>query len=237
MPFTRRRRTLRKRHTTRPKRTRRARRKTSSGYGRKDILRLNGIPKRGYGVLNYVDVNHVTTAGITPYADTWRLNGLFDPYVAAGGHQPYLFDQMTAFFTKNQVNSNTIVVEGFLNGAGTTGALIMMICSEYSTLPVTDPFILMETSNSKFMRYKMVADVNMKFKMSMSCKNHVLLGITKAEYDEDIYTGTNVADPVKGTWVHILAFAPDKTSAISLDYTIKIKYKAEFSNPVMLAQS
>lgn len=42
------------------------------------------------------------TAGVVAF-DSWSLNNMYDPYDAAGGHQPLGFDQMAALYTKWQV--------------------------------------------------------------------------------------------------------------------------------------
>lgn len=201
--------------------------------------KLNLPSKRATTLLSYVDVGSSASAGVTPWVDTWRTNGLFDPYVATGGHQPYLFDQVSALYTKYQVNACRVSVEGIIEVSGKpSGCIVMLVASLYATLPTTDPFILYEKGvNQRFMKQKIISDSNSKFKLNLYVRNHEVLGIPKAEYNEEIYKGSNTADPVKGCYIHLLAFAPDKTSVVTVDYVIKLNYYCEFSNQVVLSQS
>lgn len=47
-----------------------------------------------------VTLNTGTTPSLFGSERSFRLNSIFDPDVAVGGHQPYGFDQMAAFYNK-----------------------------------------------------------------------------------------------------------------------------------------
>lgn len=200
--------------------------------------RLNLPSKRATTILSYVSPFSGSSSGVTPYSQVFSANSLYDPDITGVGHQPYMFDQISALYTKNQVNACNITIEGFSNTAGTSGAMVMIYATVYSALPSNDPYVLQETNNTKrFMRYKLVSDAQNRFKLSLYVRIYEVLGISKAEYNDELYKGTNTASPTKMAFLHVIAYPPDKTSVVTMDYTCKIRYYCEFSNQAIVSQS
>jgi hypothetical protein len=60
--------------------------------------------------MRYVDEAQLVSNIGAMATDKWFCNGLFDPYVAVGGHQPMGFDQMMAYYAYALVYSSKITV-------------------------------------------------------------------------------------------------------------------------------
>jgi len=86
--------------------------------------------------LNHTDLGviHPNSSGLA----TWRTNSLFDPLTAIGGHQPFLFDQWSLFYTHYLVVKSTFTVTiGPNNGVpppqAETGPLLVFTALEHAT--------------------------------------------------------------------------------------------------------
>lgn len=75
---------------------------SSTAIGFPDVMQIR---------MRYVDTQQFTFAGASAMkSDDWYANGLFDPYVAAGGHQPMGFDQALAYYQFAFVESSKCTV-------------------------------------------------------------------------------------------------------------------------------
>lgn len=206
--------------------------------------RVNLPDKRALMAFDYVTASSVSNSsgsGIIPVWIIFRANSLFDPEYTYSGHQPYLYDQMSAMYTTYRVKKCRLTVTGYTNTAGTSGTMIMLYASRYnSSLPNQDPFVLLETNkNKRFMKWKMVSDTQNKFTISLTVNCHELFGITAGEYNDQLYSALVTSDP--GTdyecFIHFLAFCPDKVSVVTVDHMVRIKYYSELSNEKQVSQS
>jgi hypothetical protein len=74
--------------------------------------------------------------------DTYRANGPYDPDYAAGGGQPYGYDQCAAFFERYTVLNSRIKVTawsqtGAGSGTGTANGMVFVLLSADATAPTT----------------------------------------------------------------------------------------------------
>ena len=99
--------------------------KVSRGLGRP----TTGIPEQMKITLRYVENTAFSVVAGVGYS-VWTANGMYDPRVAAGGHQPMYFDQMMAIYghyvvtsskcTLTYVSSNTgdVSIVGWIDNDG-----------------------------------------------------------------------------------------------------------------------
>lgn len=82
------------------------------------------FPQEMKTTLRYVVTDDLTPTSSTAAGFSLLANGLYDPEVNAGGHQPRGFDQYTALYHKFTVTSSKLSVtfsyEGYMGAAGTT---------------------------------------------------------------------------------------------------------------------
>jgi len=89
----------RSRTTVMAKAPSRGRGKRTKAYTRAAYVRQGkGFPDKINQTLRYFDYSTPTAAATTVTGTWWRANGIFDPQVAIGGHQPLGFDQLMAVY-------------------------------------------------------------------------------------------------------------------------------------------
>lgn len=88
-----------------------------------------GFPKKMVMTHRYVDSKLLSTGtgGITVTANM-ACNGMYDPDVGIGGHQPYYFDQMSAIYDHYTVIGSKIKVTFVTQGTQTGTALSPAVC-------------------------------------------------------------------------------------------------------------
>lgn len=68
------------------------------------------LPKRVENTHRYFESNLLNPSAGTTVKTYYRANGMYDPSVAVGGHQPMLFDQMSALYNHFTVIESRITV-------------------------------------------------------------------------------------------------------------------------------
>lgn len=77
-----------------------------------DVVYLgSGFPDRIRLKQKYSEIVYISTS---PVMTQFRANGMFDPQVAAGGHQPLYFDQLSQLYARYKVISASCNIE-FIN--------------------------------------------------------------------------------------------------------------------------
>ncbi len=108
-----------RRRSTRRRATRpRNRRVPASGHGPRGgtIIRLNRyvLGQKFLTRLTYV-TDQIPVTSVTPNITgiyQFVCNGMFDPDLTGGGHQPFYYDQLSEFYKRYRVISSTISVHG-----------------------------------------------------------------------------------------------------------------------------
>lgn len=200
--------------------------------------------------LNYAEYFSMnpTIGGTT--STLFLANGLFDPYVALGGHQPHGFDQFNVIFENWQVLSSTIEVVCYpkiqptqLNaGSGTVNAQLlggfMAIGVRDTAASLTGALTtltdILERPNIKTKFYSS-NDTPLAIRHSYSMPQ--FYGRTRGLDDAEI-TGTATGDPNDKVYYHVIFGPPDgSTDLESHQFIARIKYKVRFFNPKNLVQS
>jgi len=89
----------------------RGRGKRTKAYTRAAVVRQGkGFPTKINQTLRYFDYAIATATQSTVVGSWWRANGIFDPQVSLGGHQPLGFDQLMAIYDHWVVKSSRIKV-------------------------------------------------------------------------------------------------------------------------------
>lgn len=177
-------------------------------------------------------------------------NGLYDPYVALGGHQPHGFDQFNVIYENWQVLSSTIELTCFpritatqLNaGSGTVNAQllggIMGIAVRDTAASLTGALTtltdILERPNIKTKFYSS-NDTSMSLVQYYSMPQ--FYGRTRGLDDAEI-TGNATADPTDKVYFHCIFGPPDGSTDLEThQFIARIKYKVRFFNPKNLVQS
>jgi len=79
--------------------------------GRSSGLRIGGFPTKKLVKLKYVSYGTLTPTASDNASLVYRLNGAYDPYHPAGGHQPRFWDQWTALYNQYTVLGTKVRLE------------------------------------------------------------------------------------------------------------------------------
>jgi len=173
----------------------------------------------------------VTTPGLVATAN-FRANGLFDPRVATGGHQPYGYDQLAAMYVKWCVLGAKVTVQGVFNASTYNTGQIGINLSDPLGAGLINAEGAIENQFSSYTAMTQQGNVG-----------HVKLGVDLAKYfgvkdiqDDNDFCGTEGADPVKQcravVWV-----ASDQNVATTFTVTLKIEYDVLFMEPKNVSTS
>lgn len=98
-----------------------------------------GFPVKLKMTHRYTDfVRVLSSAGASAF-QKYAANGLYDPDISGGGHQPYYFDQLSAIYNHWTVTSSTITVTCVPATSGTTSMLVTLAENDDSTASNTSP--------------------------------------------------------------------------------------------------
>lgn len=223
MPF-------RKRAATKKKKTQKRR-----PYGRRTrpyttiIKGPNPFPDRMFTKLSYCDGLTLSSTS-APVGYVFRGNGAYDPYYAAGGHQPRGFDEYTNIYTKFTVLGSAIRFTGHTTVGNPTISL-------KSSLDTAIPSFIYADIEKGSTRIKL-SEVGKPFFIKSFMSTSRIWGVTKkAVMSDDQYQGTTAStDPVKG-WYWIISSKDESGSSCSIHGYFKIVYYIMFSARKALAQS
>jgi len=187
------------------------------------------LPSRTRVPMTYVDVVDLNgaTGGLAHYE--YAANGLFDPDITGGGHQPYGFDQWMTFYTKATVLRSNCEVKAVSTSApmgfGVTFARAAPT-STISTLPG-----LIETSRGQ---WAVSGGVHCPPQRVIS---NFDLRITDPDHDPGSFWSTSAANPIFVYHFSIFAQSIDGASSSLLQGIVRIDYEVELMDPVTIAQS
>jgi hypothetical protein len=169
----------------------------------------------------------------------YSANGMFDPDISGGGHQPLGFDELMTMYNHYTVYRSKISVQ-FIHGSGstTTGA-----CGIYLSPDTTNITAVSRLLENGLVTWKTLLPVNVDgshASLSMDCDVASYYGrdLNPRELEEstDLY-GTAAANPNDQVYFGLLAFDPTASNQITLFAIVEIIYYAFLWEPRKLAQS
>lgn len=97
---------------------------------------MGAMPPTFFGRHRYVEALDLngTIGGITVGAKEYTLSGMFDPYLGVGGHQPYGFDQMAAWYGLYTVYRVSVQIQ-VISANQAAAALVWRVKPFYATTP------------------------------------------------------------------------------------------------------
>lgn len=175
-------------------------------------------------------INFAIAAALDTYF--WRGNGCYDPDYSSTGHQPFSFDQWTAFYDRYTVISSRAELK-VISGATPTPCALALV----PTRTTTDFAVVGEAIESPHAVCGILDDNNpIPVHLSKSITSAKILGVTTRKiYDDDVYSGGAGADPTHPWYWAVCA----GTYSGNLDVYImmKIIYRVRFYEPKQLSLS
>jgi len=194
----------------------------------------NIFPMKLRQTLVYSEVFSLTT-GTTPglvQTANFRANGMFDPRVAVGGHQPYGYDQLAAMYVKwcvlgCKITTHAVATNSTYN-TGQTGINL--------SDPLGAALINAEGAiENQFSSYTALTQNSSPGKCSLGVDIAKYFGV-KDLVDDNDFCGTEGADPVKQCRA-VIWVASDQAAATTFTVTLKMEYDVIFLEPKNVSTS
>lgn len=158
----------------------------------------------------------------------WKMNGLFDPDTSGTGHQPYLYDQLSALYTRYRVYGCKIEVWAQQDNTAKKPVYCAILPT---TTPgtINSPDVMMETIGSRMMM--LPADLSMKY-MKKFYRPATTFNVSKTEYDTDknyaALTGNagTGSDPSSTASIEFMGYTLD--SGLTINFTTRLTYYCVF---------
>lgn len=209
--------------------------KTRSAMSQADIVAEAGInlfrrspstplPLRLKTTMRYYDQKSMNIPAAGFYVEkNWRANGMYDPDVDVGGHQPRGFDQLALLYNHYCVVGSkiTITIQSVDNTQPILAALILTESS--TTFAMTD---LMESS---YCSYALIGPVNEPTKLVMTFSPKFFS--QKNPLDEYNLAGTGTTDPAQPAYYKIGMNSPAGVDEADVITHVLIEYVAIWTEP------
>lgn len=217
--------------------SRRAGRKT---YKRRRTLRSRApIGWKPFGNSRVARLTYCDTFPLDPGANTvasriFRANGLFDPDVALGGHQPYGFDQLMAVYNSFCVLGAKITVMPIPDSSFTSYGIAVKL-SDQASLLSTSPTTLQEQAGYRYRMYMNgSAAPSPRVIATYSARKILRPGFMY----NDKYQGTVNTDPSDQWFFHVVLYSPvPVANPAAMQVNVRIDYIARFTSPAELNAS
>ena len=154
-----------------------------------------------------------------------RANGLFDPEVTVGGHQPLGFDQWMSFYTYFCVVGAKCTVTA-VPGAGATEPMVFGVYPTSNTSPPSKWYTAVEQPGSRYSILGTSTAISARSVTAyFSAKR--MFGV-KNVLDEADLRGTASADPTKGAYFMVFGQGQDGATSTTIDVVVTIEYMVKF---------
>nr|AGA18482.1 hypothetical protein [uncultured marine virus] len=184
------------------------------------------VAKKQTVLLRYAD-SFLLASGSTPTSRLFRVNGLFDPDAAVGGHQPRGFDQLAVLYKRYRVTKACLEVWTCPTSPSSECMTVVTMRNDNNPIPDTrnaieDPECVL----------KMVAsDRPAYIKKEIDLKKYMI------DYDVDDYAATVSALPANQLFFHIVNCGVAGQNQQNNQIQIRITYEAEFFDPQLPSSS
>lgn len=198
---------------------------------------MPGFPATKLVKHRYCDVlSLVPGVGISAFA--YAANGMYDPYIPAGGHQPLGYDEWSQFYNHYVVIGAKVTCQFVLSSSGQNTSMATGIyLADDSVIPTS----LTELVEQGLGTYRIQASgVNAPGNYQRQTKTFSakkFFNVTDIKDNIGRIGATNTANPAELAVFNIWAASVDGTSIGSIDCLMTIEYLALWSEPKSLTQS
>lgn len=220
------------------KKTRRyKRRNLYRDYNSKVLSFKNTLPlgKTFKTTLRYAE-QITLNGGISTFGDfVFTANGLFDPSITGGGHQPYGFDQIMPMYDHYTVIYTKVHVT--YNNTDTSIPQICGIVIRDTSTGITDIEDTLEGASSKSIMTSPLGGSRDTVSLTYTLCPNKFLGISKPLSSENLRGGIS-SNPSEQCYIHVVAGGSPGTGDAGAVYaSVMIEYVAIFTEPKILTGS
>ncbi len=206
------------------------------GYSAFDKPSITFIDPHRYCTLKYTELISLSMATTVGNSQIMRLNSIFDPNNAVGGHQPYGYDQLAALYNRYRVLKTRWKIT-FGNQAGSYDLVVVPINGALATAITTS--LSFETACEVPYAQQRVQGgggaptviVNGKIDLNK------LGGVKLSEYlDDDRFEAQIGANPAEVINLVIGTYNPTASTVVAT-FTVELWYEVDLHDPISLAGS
>lgn len=198
---------------------------------------LMGTKKWSYN-MPYHESYAFTVPGTPETANTlvFTLNGMFDPEVPVGGHQPIGFDQAMAFFNHYTVTQCSWTITFTYNSPTSNDVIVCGYYISPTSTPITGADAIAENG---LMKRKIISQNPGSGRSIAVMSGRIDLSkyFGKRILNEDDYRGDVAANPAEQAYLILFTHAITSTAGSSLLVDFTCNYNMLFSEPRKIAQS
>ncbi len=199
------------------------------------------MPSRYTAALRYseqLSLNTGTIQGFYGSEYSFRLNSIFDPDFTSGGHQPYGFDQMAAWYNRYLVTRAR--VELTVTDPGADGIFFgAMIRTTAGAASIANESIGEHDERQGCMTKPLNNTGSQVAPLIFDLPLHVVHGMTKTEWvgGIDTHGATVSANPSLVSFLSFAVANASSASNVAVKVLVRITYDVEFSERLPQQQS
>lgn len=192
-------------------------------------LPLTGMPRKKVIRLKYCQEIILNSGAVGQATTTFRANGMYDPFVALGGHQPSGFDQIMPFYDHYIVLSSKMT-------ARYVPSVTSNVVPCYLTAEVSDAVGPSSYSNAEeFLESRNVGNQYISTGCISGYRNQKDGQLTRYwsgkkmfgnTYMNSDHKGTETSDPAEGAYFHIIQMPVQGTDPGETQLLVTIEYIA-----------
>lgn len=209
---------------------------SSVGPARSLFYTKTAFPTKMTRTLRYMEseLTLTTGAGGSLGFDTFSANGMYDPYTAAGGHQPIGFDQIMAAYDHYRVREATIHV-WFRNVSNILPVWVGVFVNDIAAPAATTVINTIENGKGSWAFLAKDNDSKAYTKLSLKVDLDKFFGERSTAYDKLL--GDKSSNPSDQASFIVWAGDNGGSGPVQVKANCILEYKAEFTEPVQLGQS
>lgn len=201
----------------------------------------NVLPRRWRGNLRYAETFSLSTgaAGILGTSQVMRLNSVYDPNSTGTGHQPYGYDQLSAFYQSYIVHACRYRLICSTIGGTPEVAVAFQVLPTGTNL-LTGTSVDAATEKSMAVVFPVGPSGNARTReVSGAVQLYKVMGVTPQQYLNDLsqFAALISANPSTTLYLEVCIGSYSGTAGETLAVQIVLDYDVEFFQPVTMAQS
>lgn len=202
---------------------------------------LGGFATSQGATLRYVDEIELTASITTPDVETYRINSIYDPYFAGGGHQPMGTDELFAIYKNATVVGAKMTVTYLPKTpvSSTPCAIILYKSPNPASLSAASLSPMLEQANATEYMFAGVPDStgsNAPKPLTIYYSPRLDQDITDP-MDENGLRNTVTSNPGKPYYADIYAASIGGTAPGTVNLLVEIEFKVVFSERVAQSSS
>lgn len=192
-----------------------------------------GFPKKFKFKHKYTQIDQIATTTVA-LEKIYRANGMFDPDVSLGGHQPLYFDQLTTLYNYNFIISSK--VKWTIVPAGTSAQVPYRVIA-YTSPSGSATADAAKAAEQTGANHTMCAGGLNPDKIVLYSSYNATQVFGPGVLSNPQLRGTATADPNEQSYFHLMIHAVDGGSLVSVQVMAEIEYTAVWDEAKLVNQS